>query len=181
MSRAEGVRVGPDAGGGEYVHRAPQGRAHQAISLHHPGQPRWGRHPRQPTIPQRLCSYSRLPCDSVPLGSQDFLASGWGLNIFFWVILQHDLTHPVKTDSSFWTIGVVELIALEHLLHFFWTWTVDIDFCSISDIFARSVLEIVVRLVQAVCAYNCQIGTVLLPINKRVNWWKRLLLLRWDK
>ena len=63
----------------------------------------------------------------------------------------------------------VELIALEHYIIFFSTWTVDIDFCSISDIFAISVLEIVVRLVQAVCAYNCQIGTVFLPINTRVN------------
>ncbi|ONM25715.1 NudC domain-containing protein 2 [Zea mays] len=26
------------------------------------------------------------------------------IDYFFGVILQHDLTHPVKTDSSFWTI-----------------------------------------------------------------------------
>ncbi|AQK68813.1 NudC domain-containing protein 2 [Zea mays] len=33
--------------------------------------------------------------------------------------VEHDLMHPVKTDSSFWTIGVAELIALEHLIIFF--------------------------------------------------------------
>ena len=125
MSRAEGVRVGPDTGGGEHVHWAPQGCAHQALPLHHPGGTRGGWHPWQPVIPQRQCFSSISHWDSVSLdyllidvsfSPLNFVACGWGFMPFFWVLLQHDMAHPVKTDSSFWTIGASQFHHLCNLL-----------------------------------------------------------------
>ena len=108
--RAEGFRMGPDAGGGEHVHRAPQERAHQADSLPDPGRPRRGRHPRQPALPQR--SWFALSSNSIPLKfvlNIEFFLDILSVPLRFLIyglILQHDLMLPVKTDSSFWTIGM---------------------------------------------------------------------------
>ena len=56
-------------------------------------------------LPLRFGS-TRLPADRCfsffPLG---FCCVSLGIDALFWVLLQHNLAHPVKTDSSFWTIG----------------------------------------------------------------------------
>ena len=122
LFRWEGVRMGPDFGGSEHVHKSSTKRSFQAILLQDSVQAPRTRHQRKPSLPQCLFLNFKIFF---------FLFLFWllcmvlwvlwislmSLNYWFWFSSQHELASPVKTDSSFWTLG--NLFILFFFLCFF--------------------------------------------------------------
>ena len=111
LFRWEGVRMGPDFGGSEHVHKSSTKRSFQAILLQDSVQAPRTRHQRKPSLPQCLFLNFKifflflflfwLLCMVLWV----FWISLMSLNYWFWFSSQHELASPVKTDSSFWTLG----------------------------------------------------------------------------
>lgn len=109
--RSGGVRMGSDIGGGEYVHKTSSKCSSQAILLQNSVQACRSWNQRQSSLPQ--CQFD---CSSFILFFHSLLPSCF----YFFVVLhlwnmflnslvlqsQHELASPVKTDSSFWTLGI---------------------------------------------------------------------------
>ena len=109
LFRWEGVRMGPDFGGSEHVHKSSTKRSFQAILLQDSVQAPRTRHQRKPSLPQCLFLNFKifvlflfwLLCMVLWV----LWISLMSLNYWFWFSSQHELASPVKTDSSFWTLG----------------------------------------------------------------------------
>ena len=110
LFRWEGVRMGPDFGGSEHVHKYSTKRSFQAILLQDSVQAPRTRHQRKPSLPQCLFPNFKFVFVFVWLVCLVLWVlwiSLMSLNYWFWFWFssQHELASPVKTDSSFWTLG----------------------------------------------------------------------------